>query len=90
MHWRNVLPGDAILDVPYEELVAHPEEWTRRILDFIGLDWDARCLEYHDARRPVVTASGWQVRQKIYTTSRGRWLNYEQFIGPLLTLKELV
>lgn len=89
-HWRDVFPAGAILDVPYEELVAHPEQWTRRILDFIGLDWDARCLEYHDARRPVVTASGWQVRQQIYTTSRGRWRNYEQFIGPLLALKELV
>lgn len=89
MHWRKVLPGGAILDVPYEELVARPEEWARRILEFIGLEWDVRCLDYRDARRPVVTASGWQVRQKIYTTSRGRWRNYEQFIEPLLALQEL-
>ncbi len=41
-HWRAVLPPGFILDVPYEELVADQETWSRKMLDFIGLEWDAR------------------------------------------------
>jgi tetratricopeptide (TPR) repeat protein len=88
VHWRNVLPPGTILDVPYAELVADQEIWTRKILDFLGLEWDERCLDFHKTKRQVVTASTWQVRQKIYKDSVARWRNYEKFIGPLLELKD--
>jgi tetratricopeptide (TPR) repeat protein len=87
-HWCRVLPAGTILEVPYEELVVDQEAWTRKILDFLGLEWDERCLSFHQTQRSVNTASAWQVRQKIYTQSSGRWRNYEKFIGPLKTLKD--
>ncbi len=87
-HWRAVLPPGAILDVPYAELVADQQGWTRKILDFVGLEWDERCLDFHKTKRPVVTASYWQVRQKIYNDSVERWRNYEKFISPLLGLRD--
>jgi hypothetical protein len=31
----------------------------------------------------VITASKWQVRQKISKSSVARWRHYEQFVGPL-------
>jgi tetratricopeptide (TPR) repeat protein len=88
-HWRAVLPPGTILDVPYEELVADQEGWTRKILDFLGLEWDERVLNFHETKREVATASFWQVRQKIYKNSVQRWRNYEKFIGPLRDLKGL-
>jgi tetratricopeptide (TPR) repeat protein len=88
-HWRAVLPPGTILDVPYEELVADQEGWTRKILNFLGLEWDEQVLDFHNTKRAVVTASFWQVRQKIYSNSVRRWRNYEKFIGPLLDLKDL-
>ena len=36
--------------------------------------------------RVVITASKWQVRQKIYTGSAGRWRRYRQHLAPLLHL----
>jgi len=57
-------------------------------LDFIGLEWDDRCLEFYDTKRQVVSASAWQVRQKIYKDSVARWRNYEKFLGPLKALKQ--
>ncbi len=87
-HWRAVLPAGSILDVPYAELVSDQEGSTRRILDFLGLEWDERCMDFHKTERHVVTASAWQVRQKIYKASVARWRNYEKFIGPLLDLKD--
>jgi hypothetical protein len=86
-HWRAVLPPGFILDVPYAELVGDQERWSRKMLEFIGLEWDPACLEFHATKRQVVTASAWQVRQKIYTNSVGRWRHYEKFIGPLKALK---
>ncbi|MGD0506004.1 MAG: sulfotransferase [Steroidobacteraceae bacterium] len=88
-HWRAVLPPGTILDVPYADLVADLEGWTRKILAFIGLEWDERCLNFHQTKRAVVTSSFWQVRQKVYKDSVVRWRNYEKFIGPLLPLKNL-
>lgn len=89
-HWRAVLPPGTILDVPYEGLVADQQGWTRRVLEFLGLEWDEHVLEFHKTDRPVVTGSFWQVRQKIYTNSVDRWRNYEKFIQPLLGLRESI
>jgi len=88
-HWREVLPAGSILDVPYEELVADQVAWTARMLDFVGLEWDDRCLDFQKTERGVATASTWQVRQKIYDSSVERWRKYEKFIGPLLSLQNL-
>jgi tetratricopeptide (TPR) repeat protein len=88
-HWRSALPAGVMMDVPYAELVESQEKWTRRILEFVGLEWDERCLEYHTSERPVLTASFWQVRQRLYTNSVERWRRYERFIGPLRDLRDL-
>ncbi len=85
-HWRSILPQDAILDVPYEELVADPEAWSRKMVEFIGLPWDPACLEFHRTARNVNTFSRWQVRQRISKTSVERWRNYASHLGPLLPL----
>jgi hypothetical protein len=86
-HWRAVLPREFILEVPYEELVADQETWSRKMLDFVGVEWDPRCLDFHTTNRQVVTNSAWQVRQKIYKNSVARWRNYEKFIDPLRILE---
>ena len=88
-HWRSVLPQDLFLEVPYAELVADPERWSRRIIEFIGLEWDPKVLEFDKTERAVLTASNWQVRQKMYSSSVGRWKSYQKFIGPLLKLRDL-
>jgi tetratricopeptide (TPR) repeat protein len=85
-HWRMTLPKGAMLEVPYEGLVADQEGWSRRMLEFVGAPWDARCLEFHRTNRTIVTASKWQVRQKISGSSVDRWRNYHNFLGPLLSL----
>ncbi len=82
-HWRAVLPL-RMLDVQYEDLVADQEGQSRRLIEFLGLDWDPACLAFHETERPVVTASFWQVRQPMFATSIGRWRHYKQHLQPLL------
>ena len=59
------------------------------MLEFIGLPWDRRCLDFHATTRAVITPSKWQVRQKISRASSGRWRNYQNFVGPLRGLLRL-
>jgi hypothetical protein len=88
-HWRSVLPKHAILDVPYEGLVDDQEGWSRKMISFLGLPWDERCLDFHECARTVSTASNWQVRQKMNKGSVERWRNYAAYVGPLLPLLDL-
>jgi tetratricopeptide (TPR) repeat protein len=89
-HWRSVLPPDSLLEVPYEGLIDEPEAWSRRMLKFIGLPWEPRCLEFHRTERAVFTASKWQVRQKINKESLARWHNYEKYVAPLMQLQSAI
>jgi len=89
-HWQSTLPRQVLLDVSYEGLVTDQEGWSRKMLEFIGLPWDSRCLDFQQTDRTVITASKWQVRQKISNSSVARWRNYEKFIAPLLSLTELI
>lgn len=81
-HWRRVLPG-RIHEVHYEALVNDPERISRGLIEHCGLEWDERCLEYYESRRPVHTASSWQVRQPVYRSSIGRWRRYEGHLDEL-------
>jgi tetratricopeptide (TPR) repeat protein len=81
-HWRQVLPVP-LLEVDYEETVADLEGAARRLLSWCGLEWEPRCLQFHQTRRPVSTASAIQIRQPIYGTSVSRWKHYEQALGSL-------
>jgi len=88
-HWREVLPPTNLLTVSYSDLVSEPEQTMRRMLDFVGLEWNRSCLDFHQTQRTVLTASAWQVRQKLHTDSLGRAARYEKFLGPLRSLAEL-
>ena len=81
-HWHEVLPLE-ICDVQYEELVANQASESRRLIDYCGLPWDDRCLEYYENDRPVQSMSNWQVRQPIYTDSIQRWKHYEKHLDEL-------
>lgn len=82
-HWRNVLPAGAFLEVNYEDIVADPEPQARRMIEYCGLEWSDACLEFHQTKRRVRTASVVQVRQPIYNLSVGRWRHYDKFLTPL-------
>jgi tetratricopeptide (TPR) repeat protein len=83
VHWLEALPLPMLV-VDYERLVADPEGESCRLIEFLGLDWDPACLDFHRTERPVFTASAWQVRQPLYRHSVGRWRRYESHLRPLL------
>jgi Sulfotransferase family len=87
-HWRDTVEM-RWLDMLYDDLVASPEEKSRELIAFCGLDWDPRCLQFYENERAVFTASNWQVRQPIYQSSVARWQRYDKFLGPLRVALDL-
>jgi tetratricopeptide (TPR) repeat protein len=83
--WRVNLPGE-FLDVSYEQLVEDQSSETRRMLEYCGLDWQPRCLDFHMNSSPTATASVVQVRQPMFRSSLGKWRCYEQQLAPLTAL----
>jgi hypothetical protein len=83
-HWRALLPPERFIEVDYEAVVDNVEYEARRLIEFLGLPWSDACLNFHQDRRVVRTASANQVRRPIYGTSRGRWRAYAAYLGPLL------
>jgi hypothetical protein len=83
-HWAQVLPEQTLITVDYEHVVADVEHEAKRLLDFIGLPWDPRCLDFHRSGRPVKTASVAQVRRPIYNSAVKRWKKYGSGLRPLI------
>lgn len=82
-HWHQVFPGE-ILEVQYEDVVEDTEGMARKMLDYIGVDWEPQVLAFNELDRPVKTASVWQVRQPIYKTSKAKWERYKDHLQPLI------
>ena len=81
-HWIATLTVPIHL-VHYEMLVSQPEQEVRRMLDFLHLPWDDRCMAFHESRRIAVSSSNQQVMQPIHSGSRHRYRHYEHHIEVL-------
>lgn len=80
-HWCNALP-DVVYTVRYEDLVADVETHSRHLLQACGLDWQARCLDFHLYDAASTTASAVQVRQPVYQSSVQKWRNHAAQLQP--------
>jgi tetratricopeptide (TPR) repeat protein len=81
-HWDAALPGK-VLCVQYEDVVSDTEAQVRRLLEYCGLPFEERCLQFHQTERAVRTASSEQVRQPIYSGALEHWRNYEPYLDEL-------
>ncbi len=81
-YWHEQLPG-RILDINYEDTVGDLETQARKLIDYIGLEWNDACLEPHKQKRAVLTASKSQVTKPVYKSSVEKWRIYEKQLQPL-------
>ncbi len=61
----DALPG-RVHRVFYERMVMNTERQVRDLLDYVGLDFEDKCLAFYENDRAVRTASSEQVRQPIF------------------------
>ncbi|KZX63749.1 hypothetical protein A3724_05910 [Alcanivorax sp. HI0033] len=82
--WYSQLPAQEFHSLQYESLVSDFEPQVRKLLAYCGLTWDARCLEFQNAKGKVSTASINQVSQGLFTQGVARWKKYEEYLGPMV------
>jgi tetratricopeptide (TPR) repeat protein len=81
-HWQRVLPG-SILELSYEQLVSKPQTALKSVLEYCNLDWQAECLHFDRNTDASTTGSAAQIRQRLYTSSVGKWRHYKQQLAEL-------
>jgi tetratricopeptide (TPR) repeat protein len=74
------------LEVRYEDLVENQEPHVRRMLGFIGVDFDPRCLSFHENQRYARTASYAQVTEKLYDSSVFRYRHYRKHLDEAVAI----
>ena len=83
--WRERF-GNRYVEIDYEALVGDTEETLRKVLQYIGLSWNADCLAYFERDSVVTTASAVQVREAPHQRSVGRWRQYRRQLAPVLDI----
>ena len=81
-HWKECL-GEDMLEISYEKLVIDQEKTTRKILDFCGLEFEPKCMEFWKTGRTVLTLSQDQVRKPMYDSSVARHERFGSLLQPL-------
>ena len=83
-HYEQTLELN-LLKLRYEDLVQDFERQTRKLINFLGVEWDDRVLKYHEnVGRGMSTPSYMDISQPIYRRAMQRWRNYEVHIQPAL------
>ena len=75
-----------LIEVRYEDLVDDADRELRRMLELIGLPFEASCLEFTNNARYARTASHAQVTENLYSRSRFRWCRYRKQLEPAATI----
>ena len=90
--WQTLKPmlKGRYIEVRYEDMVADLEPVARRTLNFLGVSWDARVLEFDEhARQKVVRSPTYaDVTQPVYKRAVGRWHHYQKYLEPHLNKLE--
>jgi tetratricopeptide (TPR) repeat protein len=82
-HWKAVLPHDVLLEINYEDIVRDQEAASRKMIAFLGLNWDDEVLRFHESPAPSATASAVQVRRPLYASSVGKWRHHADRLQPM-------
>jgi tetratricopeptide (TPR) repeat protein len=74
------------LPVRYEDMVTDQEATVRSVLDFVGEQFDPKCLQFHENQRYARTASYAQVTERLYDRSRFRYRHYRKHLKPIIPI----
>lgn len=93
-HWQRLYPDD-LYQIEYENVVVDLSSnaknlsdkdintEAKRLIEYCNLPWESACVEFDRNQQPSTTASAAQVRQKVYSSSVGKWRCFETQLAPL-------
>ena len=85
LHFRDITTLSHIT-VRYEDTVQDLEFEAKKLIDYLGLNWEADILQFHQRakERVIATPSYVAVTEPVHTRAIGRWQNYQEQFAPLL------
>ena len=69
-----------IYHLDYEQLTIDQQSETKKLIQYLGIDWEDACLFPEKNKRYVKTASSAQVREKVYKGSSEEWKKFEKYL----------
>ena len=81
-HWTEKYP-DLIYNIEYSKLIENPKSEIEKLLQFCKLNWDEKCLNHHNNKRSIKTASSTQARKPIYKTALTASNKFDKYLGEL-------
>jgi hypothetical protein len=75
VYWEGLYKQE-IFELDYESLINNPEQETKKIFNYLGLEFNKSYLEIGNNTRSVTTASDLQIRNKINSNGVNSWKNY--------------
>jgi tetratricopeptide (TPR) repeat protein len=81
MRFYSTSISHKMFELDYEELVNSQEQETKKLINYLDLEWQEDCLFPEKNQRSVQTASNLQVRKKVYKGSSLIWKKYKPFLG---------
>jgi tetratricopeptide (TPR) repeat protein len=82
-HFEQLFPDDFLV-VRYEEAVERLQVQARRMLEFLGVEFEDACLQFHVLADPVATASAEQVRRPLNREGIDAWRAYAEWLDPMI------
>ena len=78
----NQANPNLMYELEFDKLINNPEEESKKLLEFCGLPWDKKCLEFYK-REDIIskTASKFQIKRPIYKGSGEQYLHYRKFLN---------
>jgi tetratricopeptide (TPR) repeat protein len=86
-NWANIrgrFDGN-VCEIRYEELVEDIGSNARKVIDFIGLEWNDLVMDYdqHAREKVVRSPTADAVTEKVHVRAKARWKHYEKHLGPI-------
>lgn len=81
--WETQFPNK-IYNLNYELLTENKEFETKKLFDYLDIDFETSSLSPHKNKRIVSTASNLQVRNEVYKNSSVEWKKFKPFLKGIL------
>ena len=83
-HWIKNFNHN-IFEINHEHFIKSPRSISKKIVEFIGLNWDEKCLNFNSDRTLIKTASTNQVRVGINDKASDEHLKYKKYLPDLFS-----
>ena len=85
--WKKIIETAQVSfhTIRYEDVISGLEAETRKLTDFLGLEWSPAMLEYRKVAKSkglINTPSYHQVIQPLYSKAVERWRHYDKYLKP--------